>query len=145
LVVEINAAALKIKSAQGWLQRAVGDWRHRLLGDIPADAATVPLPLDREHFVATKFANVDDARAAVNRLHETLTWVRMIWSGIENCQRFEAMAIADQVMALMRALYSRKREDDARLRAVESQNAALCARLDRLERGASKKPVRKIA
>jgi hypothetical protein len=141
LVVEINSYALKIKAAQPWLSRARNDWRHQRLRDIPADSFVVPLPLESQHYTAAALGSVEAAQAVIKTVHAQLTWLRTIWAGIENAQRFEAKAVAEQVMELMRAVCTHELPNlKSRIVTLEAQNAALRAQLV-----PSKKAVRKVA
>ena len=136
---EFNSCCITIKNSQGFLQRAVTDWRHRLLGDITPDCFSVPLQLD----YSTEFRSVSEARKAVQAMLPRLQWVKGIVAQITEARRFETQERDQQALDLIRALAARKVEADTKIITLEGQCAALTARLDRLER--RKKPKRAAA
>jgi hypothetical protein len=133
---EFNSCCITIKNSQGWLTLAAANWRHQLLGSITPDMFTVPLKLD----FSTEFGSVWEARKAVQAMLPRLQWVRGICAQISAAQAFERQSHEDQSFDLIRALVARKAEADSKIIALQSQCAALTARLDRLERRRNKKP-----
>jgi hypothetical protein len=126
---EFNSCAITIKQAQPWLQRAVTDWRHQLLGDITPDCFTVPQRLD----FSTEFRSVSEAREAVQALTPRLQWARGICAQIAAAQEFEKRP-DEQASVLIEALMSRKIDSDNHIIALSGQVSALEARLGRLEK-----------
>jgi hypothetical protein len=101
---QFNAAAITIKQAQPWLQRAVKDWRHALIGLITADCFSVPQQID----YATDFRSVAEARKAVQAMHPRLQFVQGIVAQINEAKRFDTLEPEAQCFELLRALMAQK-------------------------------------
>jgi hypothetical protein len=128
-VHEFNSCCIQIKNSQGWLRRAVTDWRHVLLGDIGADAFSVPQQIDYD----TEFRSVAEARQATKDFLPRLQWAKGVCAEIVAAQSFDNRR-DEQDRELIRALAARRLQSDERIIALEGQVSALTARLDRLDR-----------
>jgi len=132
---QFNSCSLEIKAAQGWLQHARNDWRHKLLGHITPECFTSVGLFPTAVGEGPKFSNAYEGRRAVQEMLPRLQWVRAICAQINEARAFEKLPPADQSFALMRAFVAKRAESEARITALESYCAALEARIGRLERG----------
>jgi hypothetical protein len=132
-----NSACIEIKNAQGWLQRAVNDWKHRLLADISTDCFHIPSQLPTT--VGVEFNSAYQARQVVKELLPRLQWARGVLAKIGDARSFDNQPIEQQCMSLIHALLARLLESQNRIIALEAATTALEARINRLERGRRKK------
>jgi hypothetical protein len=139
---QFNACSLEIKAAQFWLQRAVDDWQHRLLGNISTDCFHVPGLYPTGVGEGSQFSSVLEARQAAKEMLPRLQWVRGVVAKISEAKSFDAQPIEQRCMELIRALWTRLQENQNRIIELEALTSALTARIDRLER---KKPKRAAA
>jgi hypothetical protein len=140
-----NSACLEIKNAQGWLGRAVNDWKHRLLSDISTDCFHIPNQLPSAVGDGPQFNSILAARRATTELLPKLQWARGVLAKISEAKRFEAQERDQQALDLVAALWTRLQESNARIINLESANTALAAKLDRIERRRKKPKPQKAA
>jgi hypothetical protein len=136
-----NAACIEIKNSQGWLQRAVNDWKHRLLSDISTDCFHIPAQLPTE--VGVEFNSAYQARQVVKDLLPRLQWARGALAKIGDARSFDNQPIEQQCLSLIHSLFARLLESQNRIIALEAATTALQAQLNKRRR--SKKPIRRTA
>jgi hypothetical protein len=125
-----NTACASIQSSQGYLKRAVDDWKHKLLGDIPADAFTVPPRLE-----APEYSGIDEVLAAEHELDQKVSWIEAIVTAIDAVKYFDTQPRDQQALDLIKAvMVDRQAALRRRVIAIEGRLSAVEARLDRLER-----------
>jgi hypothetical protein len=134
---EFNACSLQIKQSQAFLQRAVGDWRHRLLADISTDCFHVPGFYPTGVGEGTNFSSISEARKAAKEMLPRLQWARGVLAKISEARSFDNQPIEQRCMMLVGALWTRLQESQNRIIQLEAATAALEA-LSRRRR--SKKP-----
>jgi hypothetical protein len=141
---QYNAVVTEIRDAQAWLALVRHSWKFKSL--ITPDCFHVPAAFDTDVDQAPTFTKPWEARAAAQKLQAQLQWVRdTIHAPIVRAQQFEKKPAAEQTLELMRMFITRETENNARIASLESQCAALEARLGRLERGTKKSKLRRVA
>jgi hypothetical protein len=140
-----NACCIEIKNAQGFLQRAVNNWKHRLLADISTDCFHIPNQLPAT-VGDLQSSSIHEARQLVKELLPRLQWARGVLAKITEARCFDTQPTEQQAISLISALYARLQESQGRVIALEAQTTALEAQLNRLQRGRKKKaPITKKA